>query len=140
MGARAVVERFLALQRAMYAGGDAAPLADLLAEDVVWHVPGTSPIAGEHRGRDAVLAYFRSRRALAGGSMTITKHGELAGEDVLVQLADGSATVGGREVAWRTAGVYRVAGGRIAEAWLVPLELAAFDAAWAQLAAAAGEA
>jgi acyl-CoA thioesterase FadM len=34
-------------------------------------------------------------------------------------------------VVWRTAGVYRVAGGKIAEAWLVPLDLESFDRAWA---------
>ena len=52
-----------------------------------------------------------------------------AGGDV-VQLADGRAVIGGRDVSWRTVGVHRVAGGRIAEAWLVPLDLAAFDRAW----------
>lgn len=43
---KAVVDEFLARQREMYAGGDVAAVAELLAEDVVWHVPGTSPIAG----------------------------------------------------------------------------------------------
>jgi hypothetical protein len=130
--AKEVVDRFLERQRAMYAGGDVAPVVELLATDVVWHVPGTSPIAGDHRGRDAVVRYFTTRRALAGGAIAITKHGELCGEDVLVQLADGRAALGGEDVEWRTAGVYRVAGGRIAEAWLVPLEAEAFDAAWAR--------
>ena len=57
-----VVEEFLARQREMYAGGDLAAVGALLAEDVVWHVPGTSPIAGEYRGREAVVGYFRLRR------------------------------------------------------------------------------
>jgi hypothetical protein len=39
--------------------------------------------------------------------------------------------LGGREVVWRTAGVYRVADGRIAEAWLVPLDQEHFDRIWA---------
>jgi ketosteroid isomerase-like protein len=93
-------------------------------------VPGRSPIAGEYRGREAVVGYFRSRRELAGGAIAITKHGELVGPDVVVQLADGRATLGGEEVTWRTAGVYRVADGKIAEAWLVPLDAEAFDRAW----------
>ena len=46
----------------MYAGGQ---LGELLADDVVWHVPGTRPIAGDYRGPDAVLGYFRVRRELA---------------------------------------------------------------------------
>jgi len=51
---KAVVDEFLARQRTMYAGGDHAAAAEMLAEDVVWHVPGTSPIAGDYRGREAV--------------------------------------------------------------------------------------
>jgi uncharacterized protein len=128
--AKAVVDAFLARQRAMYAGGDLGPVEELLAEDVVWHVPGTSPIAGDYRGREAVLGYFRTRRELAGGAIKITKHGEAHHDEALVQLADGHAVIAGREVSWRTAGVYRVAGGRIAEAWLVPLDQEQFDRAW----------
>ena len=130
--AEAVVERFLARQREMYAGGPVAGVEELLAEDVVWHVPGTSPIAGDHRGREAVLRYFTRRRELAGGAMAITKHDQLGRGDILIQLADGRGTLGGEDVEWRTAGVYRVADGRIAEAWLVPLEADAFEAAWAR--------
>ena len=129
--ARAVVELFLARQREMYAGGQLAAVEELLAEDVVWHVSGSSPIAGDHRGREAVIGYFRLRRELAGGAIRITKEGEAHHEEALVQLADGRARLGGREVAWRTAGVYRVAEGRIAEAWLVPLDQEHFDRVWA---------
>ena len=125
-----IVEQFLGHQHAMYAGGGIEPAANMLADDVVWHVPGRSPIAGDYRGRDAVITYFTTRRQLAGGSIAITQHGELTGPDVLVQLADGHATLGEEELDWRTAGVYRVANDRIAEAWLVPLDLEHFDSVW----------
>jgi acyl-CoA thioesterase FadM/ketosteroid isomerase-like protein len=129
--AKQVVDSFLQCQREMYAGGDVEQVRELLAEDIVWHVPGTSPIAGDYRGRDAVIGYFLRRRALAGGAIAITQLDEMHDEEVLVQLADGRAALGGRDVEWRTTGVYRVAGGRIAEAWLVPLDGAHFDRAWA---------
>jgi uncharacterized protein len=127
---RAIVEEFLTRQSEMYAGGDLAPVEALLAEDVVWHVPGTSPIAGDYRGREAVTGYFRFRRQLAGGAILVARGGETHHSEALVQLADGRAQMGGREVVWRTAGVYRVADGRIAEAWLVPLDQEQFDRAW----------
>src|SRR3954463_5891755 len=130
MGAKSIVDEFLRRQRAMYLGGEIAPVREMLASDVVWHVPGTSPIAGHHRGIDAAVDYFLARRELAGGRMQIIEGGELEGDDVLIRLADGRATLAGSEVEWRTAGVYRVADGKIAEAWLVPLDLAAFDRAW----------
>lgn len=115
----------------MYAGGPVEPLRELMCEDSVWHVPGTSPIAGDYHGRAAVIDYFLARRALAGGRIDITKHAELVHGDVLIQLADGRARLGGSEEhEWRTAGVYRVAGRQLAEAWLVPLDLRGFDRAW----------
>jgi acyl-CoA thioesterase FadM/ketosteroid isomerase-like protein len=129
--ARAVVEEFLARQRRMYEGGALQPVEKLLAEGVIWHVPGSSPIAGDYHGRASVTAYFRLRRELAGGSIEITKVTEAGHDAALVQLADGRASLGGAEAVWRTAGVYRVAGGRIAEAWLVPLDQQHFDRVWA---------
>ncbi|HEX6687267.1 MAG TPA: hypothetical protein VF085_01225 [Solirubrobacterales bacterium] len=37
----------------MYAGGPVDPVRELLAEDVVWHVPGASPIYRFELGRVA---------------------------------------------------------------------------------------
>jgi uncharacterized protein len=128
--AKSLVDEFLKSQREMYAGGDDRAVEELLAADVVWHVPGTSPIAGDYSGREAVMGYFQRRRALAGGTIEVIKHQEMDGPDVVVQLADGRAAPGGRQLEWRTAGVYRVADGRIAEAWLVPLEQEKFEQAW----------
>ena len=128
--AKAIVDEFLVRQREMYAGGDLAAVAKLLADDVVWHVPGTSPIAGDYRGREAVLGYFRVRRELAGGAIEIRKIADADHEEALVQLADGRARLGGEDIVWRTAGVYRVEGGAIAEGWLVPLDLEHFDRVW----------
>ena len=117
-------------QAEMYAGGQVKPVTELLAEDIVWHVPGRSPIAGEHRGVDAVVEYFAKRRDLAGASMRMHPREVLADEEAVVQLVDGTGRIEDREVRWRTVGVYRVDGGRIQEAWLVPLDLDQFDRIW----------
>ena len=127
-------EAFASRQRAMYAGGPAEPVRELLAADVVWHVPGASAIAGDHRGRDAVMRYFERRRRLAGGRLTIVEHAQLAKGDTVVRLADGEVELDGERLRWRTAGVYRMARANIAEAWLVPLDLAAFEEIWHRLA------
>ncbi|HEY3020542.1 MAG TPA: nuclear transport factor 2 family protein [Solirubrobacteraceae bacterium] len=129
--AKAVVDAFRRAQQELYLGGEGDGLDELMAHDIVWHVPGTSPIAGDHRGREAVMDYFVSRRQLAGGRLEITQLAEMHDAEAVVQLADGRAALGGRDARWRTAGVYRVAGGRLAEAWLVPLDQARFDDMWA---------
>jgi ketosteroid isomerase-like protein len=119
----------------MYAGGSVERVLELLDENIVWHVPGTSPIAGDHRGRSAVAAYFERRRALAQQTMRMYPGRLLADRDAVVQLVDGSAEIGGERLEWRTAGVYRLSAGRIAEVWLVPLDLELFDRVWSRLGA-----
>jgi 2'-5' RNA ligase len=125
-----VVRRFYAEQGRMYAGADLAAVRDLLAGDVVWHVPGQSAIAGEHRGVDAVLAYMDARRRMLDFSFQVTVHGAAMIAGRVVQLAGGRAVRDGVEVEWETVGVFRIAGGRIAECWLIPFDQAAFDRIW----------
>jgi hypothetical protein len=126
----AVVRAFHVAQREAYAGGSLDPLRSWLTDDVVWHVPGHSRIAGQHRGIDAVLSYFATRRRMTDETFRIKVHGLSPIGDRVVQLAGGTALVSGREVSWETVGIFRVADGRIAECWLVPFDLYAFDEIW----------
>ena len=48
-----------------FARGAATELADLLHPDVELHVPGQQPLAGVHRGIDAVLEFLRATTTLA---------------------------------------------------------------------------
>lgn len=114
----------------MYAGGSTDRVAELLTDDIVWHVPGSSPIAGDHRGHHGVVEYFKARRRIAGNSMRLRPGEVLTEEDLVVQRVDGTALLGGESVDWRTVGVYRLEEGRIAEVWLVPVELQKFDRVW----------
>jgi ketosteroid isomerase-like protein len=125
-----VVRRFHEEQRRAYAWGEMDGVAELLCDDVVWHVPGESVIAGEHRGRRAVLDYFARRRGLTNATFRITVHGAALIDGRVVQLAGGRAVRDGREVTWETVGVFAVRDGRIAECWLVPFDQRAFDRIW----------
>jgi RNA 2',3'-cyclic 3'-phosphodiesterase len=125
-----VVRRFYDEQARMYAGGGLEGVAGLLSDDVVWHVPGVSAIAGEHRGVEDVLAYMDRRRRMTDHSFRVTVHGAALIAGRVVQLAGGRAVRDGIEVEWETVGVFRVAGGRIAECWLIPFDQPAFDRIW----------
>ncbi len=37
---------------------DIAALTELFADDAMWHTPGRSVMAGDHKGRDATFEYF----------------------------------------------------------------------------------
>jgi ketosteroid isomerase-like protein len=93
-------------------------------------VPGRSAIAGDYRGVDEVLAYFTKRRALADATLRIEPRGMLADDERVVHFAGGRVERNGRTWEWETVGIFRVAGGRIAECWLLPFDQYAFDEIW----------
>jgi ketosteroid isomerase-like protein len=130
--ATALLDALHAAQNGFYAGGTDDELRRLLAADVVWTVPGASPIAGTYRGIEAVLAYFARRRDLAGGTFRMSRRDVLVGETLHVcALTDGAATIGAREHRWSTVGLYELTDdGRIAACWLLALDQPAFDAIW----------
>jgi uncharacterized protein len=123
-------------QAEMYAGGSLEPVLELLAEDVVWHVPGSSPIAGDHRGRGQVASYFEQRRGLARATMRMRPGEAMVRGESLAQFVEGTAELEGREVSWQTIGAYRVdlEAGLVREVWLVPLDSALFDRIWSRAA------
>ncbi len=118
-------------QNAFYAGDDDSGLRSLLRDDIVWHVPGSSPIAGDHDGIDEVFGYFSRRRGIAGNTMRMHPGELLVGDgDSVAVITDGTATLGGVHRRWSTVGLYRIVDGRIAECWLLPLDPVTFDLAW----------
>ena len=63
-GAAAIVRRsYEALN-----GGDLEALAELFRDDVSWHTPGRSPLAGDLVGREAVSARLGRYLAETGGT------------------------------------------------------------------------
>jgi ketosteroid isomerase-like protein len=118
-------------QSDFYAGGTDVDVRALFQPDIAWHVPGTSPIAGDYHGLDQVLAYFTHRRDLAHCTMTMHPRELLVGDGAhIASVTDGTATIGAIEHSWSTVGLYRVVDGRIAECWLLPLDPVAYDLAW----------
>jgi ketosteroid isomerase-like protein len=76
-------------QGEMYAGGSVDSVVELLAGDIVWHVPGRSPIAGDHRGVEQVIAYFERRRRLANATMRMYPGEVIATGDAVAQFVEG---------------------------------------------------
>ena len=118
-------------QEELYGGGDPGPVRRLLAPDIAWHVPGASPIAGVHRGPNAVIAYMLRRRDLAGNTFRMFRRDLLVGGgDAFAALTDGRATIGGCEREWSTVGLYRLTGDLLAECRLIPFDQTQFDEIW----------
>jgi ketosteroid isomerase-like protein len=61
----------IALVQAGYAAfntGDIPTLMKVMSRDVLQHVPGNSPLAGEYKGIEAVLGYYAMLGELTGGT------------------------------------------------------------------------
>jgi ketosteroid isomerase-like protein len=119
-------------QGEMYGGGPIDPVLELLPPDIVWHVPGKSPIAGDHRGAEQVINYFERRRRLANATLRMHPGEVISEGDAVAQFVDGTAVLDGEQVSWQTIGVYRVDVDHrwIREVWLVPLDSELFDRIW----------
>jgi uncharacterized protein len=125
-----LIREFHDRQNRFYGGDEQGPVGAMLSDDVTWHVPGRSAIAGDYRGRDEVLRYFARRRELANATFRIDVHGVLADDQRAVILASGEVDHDGETFAWGTVGIFRIANGVISECWVVPYDQHTFDDIW----------
>lgn len=107
---------------------DASALEALLADGVVWHVPGRNPLAGHHRGRGAVLAYLAALGQRTGGTFRAELIDVLASDSRAVALARATGQRGDTCYDGIYALVLDIGEGQVCEAWLMPEDLYALDA------------
>jgi uncharacterized protein len=95
--------------------GDHDTLRGLLADDVVWHVPGRSPLAGDHPGVEAVLGLFARIYNLTEGTYRVEIDDAIADEAHAVLLTRTSSRLAGAEFSDDGVQVVRVADGLLAD-------------------------
>ena len=76
------------LRRVFNEFGDPAMLAEVFAEDAEWHEPGSGPISGRYRGREAVISLFQAVVGRSHGTFRVV---EIV--DILVSDRHGCALV-----------------------------------------------
>jgi ketosteroid isomerase-like protein len=107
-----------------FRSGDERLLAELIADDVVWHVPGAHHMAGVIRGRDAVIAWLRRLRAMGFW----LAEDDVLGNDVHVcALSVMGARRQGVDVQTRVVSVLRYHAGRQLERWIYPDDAVAWE-------------
>lgn len=113
-----------------FAKGDMATLTEMFTENVVWHVAGNSPLSGEHRGRDAVFAFFRLTAELSGGTYRVELHDALANDEHAVGLSRATASRQGKQLDSLDVETYHVRNGKITEAWSFVQDQRVTDEFW----------
>jgi uncharacterized protein len=100
-----------------FSTGDMATLNELFAEDAVWHVPGTGSLSGPKQGRDAILAFFGELMARSGGSLKVTLHDVVGGNEHTVALHHEFAERDNNRVDQNAVNIFHVRDGRVSEVW-----------------------
>jgi ketosteroid isomerase-like protein len=91
-----VEDRYLSLVRKGYNAfnaGDIATLTTLFSHDVIQHVPGDSPVAGDYKGVEAVLTYYGKLAALSDGTFRahlVEVHGDGHGHVNAIHVTTGT--------------------------------------------------
>jgi ketosteroid isomerase-like protein len=115
----AVSDDDVALVRRFYAAFSARDLEAVeacLAPDVVWHLPGRSAIAGEHRGWAAIRDDFLVKLGtLSGGTFRAELIDLLVGDEHVVALQRATAAHEGRHLDVGACQLIRVRDGRIVD-------------------------
>ena len=104
--------------------GDFDVIRSLVAEDVVWHVPGRSAMAGEI-GLDALVAWLGR---LGEFGFTIREHDVFGNDEHVCALSYIGARRPGVVIEIRVTSVFHYRAGRQIERWFYPDDAAAWDA------------
>ena len=116
---------------AAFANADIATIQAMIPEDAVWHFPGRhGQIAGDHRGRQAILGFLMQVQALTEHSFHFELIDVLANDDNAVALFRGRATRHGKVLDNPTCLRMRLRDGQVVEVWEFVWDLFAVDDFW----------
>ena len=111
--------------------GDLTSLTELLGDDVSWHTPGRSPLAGDAVGREAVFARLGRYRAETGGTFRADLKRVLTDEDGrVIGIHHNVAERGGKHLDVYCCIVFVLEDGRIVDGQEHFSDLDAWDRFW----------
>jgi len=96
-----------------FAAGDVPAVLAVLSEEIAWHIPGRSPLAGDYTGHDEVLGFFQNLVERSNGTFHLDVHDILDnGEDKVVVLVTEKAERNGASLAVSGVHVWGVQDGK----------------------------
>ena len=111
--------------------GDLSALQDqFFADDIVWHVAGTGPLAGDYEGAAEVIGQLTKISELSGGSVLPQVHDVLVSNDHTVVLVTISAERAGKQLQLNLVHVIHAENGKAAEVWTHSADPAAAAQFW----------
>jgi len=115
---------------ALFHTGRVEILRAFLAEDIIWRVPHTHPLAADIIGIDAVTAFLTRARAETGGTLTAVPVEIAINGPVIFCLMRVTACRGGKRLDQNVVTLWRIRDGKISERDLFMEDTAAADEFW----------
>ena len=113
-----------------FGSGDMATLNELLSDDIIWHVPGKSPVSGDYKGKDQVFQFFGQIVQMTGGSFKNEIHDLLANNEHGTVLVTTTADREGKHLDDRQVHVFHLKDGKTTEFWNHSGDQYALDEFW----------
>jgi ketosteroid isomerase-like protein len=113
-----------------FESGDLDLLQVVMGQDVVWHEPGRSSLAGDYKGPEAVLGFLGQLRARSGGTFKIEILDVLSEPGRAVVLQRETATRNGRTLDVIAAVDFEIHNGKITEVTVYQADTYQFDEFW----------
>ncbi len=110
--------------------GDIDTVMGLFTDDIKWHVPGRSPLAGDYNGKEEVGGFFQQLMEGSGGTFRIQVHDVVANDDHAVGLLHLQAERNGKTLNSQDVQVWHVKEGAFSEFWGTIRDQYAFDEFW----------
>ena len=116
---------------AAFGRGDLDALGgQFFAEDIRYHFPGKSPLAGTYEGVAQVHELFGKLFELSGGTVRLEVHDVVANDQHAVGLVTVRAERAGKQYEDNTVQVVHMHNGKVTESWLFPADMYATDEFW----------
>jgi ketosteroid isomerase-like protein len=110
---------------------DVELISSLLASDVVFHIPGTSPVAGEYKGKEKIMQLFQTLVQQTQGTYKTELLGVMANDQYAVTKHRWSAERNGNQIKMDNFNVYRFDNdGKLIERWEYVEDQEAHDKFW----------
>ena len=103
----------------------------MIAEDAVWRVAGSAPVAGEYRGREVIFELFRETRRRTEGTYRSELRWAVADDDHAVAVYRARGRRLGRELDIDQVLLITLREGKWREITALPTDPQAFEAFWA---------
>jgi uncharacterized protein len=110
--------------------GDLDAAREFMADDMVVHLVGDNPFAGDYQGPDGFFDVFQQVADLTAGTFSTEHRDILASEGRSIAITKMSATRAGNTFEGDVVDICLWNDGKVVEEWILPLEPQAFNAFW----------